>query len=66
LRSPSHSRLDPIADRAALERLKAGLDHGTLAPVYETIREVKAKITPNVALLGFCGARQYGRTIAPN
>jgi uroporphyrinogen decarboxylase len=49
-------QLDPITDRAGLGRLRAELDHGTLAPVYETIREVKARITPHVALLGFCGA----------
>jgi uroporphyrinogen decarboxylase len=49
-------QLDPIADRAGVERLKAELDHSVLAPVYETIREVKGRIGPNVALLGFCGA----------
>jgi uroporphyrinogen decarboxylase len=49
-------QLDPIADRADLGRLKAELDHSVLAPVYETIREVKGSIGPSVALLGFCGA----------
>jgi uroporphyrinogen decarboxylase len=37
-------------------RLKLELDHSVLAPVYEAIRQVKASLAPNVALLGFCGA----------
>jgi len=49
-------QLDPIVDRGDLGRLKAEIDHGVLAPVHETIREVKGRIGPNVALLGFCGA----------
>ena len=49
-------QLDPIADRQALMRLRLELDHGVLAPVYETIRRVKATLAPDVALLGFCGA----------
>jgi uroporphyrinogen decarboxylase len=49
-------QLDPIANRQALMRLRLELDHGVLAPVYETIRRVKASLAPDVALLGFCGA----------
>ena len=49
-------QLDPIADRQALMRLKLELDQSVLAPVYEAIRQVKASLAPNVALLGFCGA----------
>ena len=49
-------QLDPIADREGLARLKSDLDHGVLAPVYETIELVKASLPANVALLGFCGA----------
>lgn len=49
-------QLDPIADRAGLVTLKGELDHGVLAPVYETIAVVKAALPANVALLGFCGA----------
>jgi uroporphyrinogen decarboxylase len=37
-------------------RLRLELDHALLAPVYETIRRVKASLAPEVALLGFCGA----------
>ena len=49
-------QLDPIGDRQALVRLSLELDHGVLAPVYETIRRVKASLAPDVTLLGFCGA----------
>jgi uroporphyrinogen decarboxylase len=49
-------QLDPITDRQALTRLNLELDHSVLAPVYEAIRQVKASLAPNVALLGFCGA----------
>jgi uroporphyrinogen decarboxylase len=49
-------QLDPIVDRAGLVALKGELDHGVLAPVYETIAVVKAMLPANVALLGFCGA----------
>jgi uroporphyrinogen decarboxylase len=48
--------LDPITDRTAFERLNSEVDHDALAPVYETIRIVKAQLEPSVALLGFCGA----------
>lgn len=49
-------RLDPIGSRADMVRLKPELDHNVLAPVYETIAAVKARLPPNVTLLGFCGA----------
>jgi uroporphyrinogen decarboxylase len=49
-------QLDPIADRTGLAALKGELDHGVLAPVYETIALVKAALPANVVLLGFCGA----------
>jgi uroporphyrinogen decarboxylase len=49
-------RLEPIADQQGLARLKPELDQNTLAPVYETIKQVKANLPTNVALLGFCGA----------
>jgi uroporphyrinogen decarboxylase len=49
-------RLDPISDRQGVARLKPRLDQVVLAPVYETIREVKANLPADVALLGFCGA----------
>src|SRR5579871_2717076 len=49
-------RLDPLSDPGALKRLAAAVDHGVLAPVYETVRRVKAELDPKTALLGFCGA----------
>jgi uroporphyrinogen decarboxylase len=49
-------QLDPIVDREGLARLRRELDQSMLAPVYETIRQVKIDLAPNVALLGFCGA----------
>jgi uroporphyrinogen decarboxylase len=48
--------LDPLEDRRAFERIAGKVDHDILAPVYETIRLVRAKLDPGVALLGFCGA----------
>jgi uroporphyrinogen decarboxylase len=48
--------LDPIVDRTGFERLTSAIDDSVLAPVYETIRRVKADLPPAVALLGFCGA----------
>src|SRR5436305_2459260 len=39
-------KLDPIVDRTAFERLSSELDHDVLAPVYETIRLVKAQLDP--------------------
>jgi len=49
-------RLEPIADRTGLQRLRSELDHEVLGPIYETIRRVKAELAPDVTLLGFCGA----------
>ena len=49
-------QLDAIADRRGLTRLGAEVDHGVLAPIYETIKRIKAELSQNVALLGFCGA----------
>ena len=48
--------LEPIKDRADFERLTSHIDHKVLAPVYETVRRVRAVLPPAVALLGFCGA----------
>src|SRR5260370_28241673 len=48
--------LDPLEDRRAFERIAGEVDHDVLAPVYETVRIVRAKLDASVALLGFCGA----------
>ena len=48
--------LEPITDVQGLKILSRdkALDH--LAPVFETVRLVRAKLPPEVALIGFCGA----------
>lgn len=49
-------QLQPLADEAAIDRLPVEVDQTILAPVFETVRRVKANLDPAVALLGFCGA----------
>ena len=49
-------RLEPIESGGALKRLASEADQTVLAPIYETVRLVKAKLNPATALLGFCGA----------
>jgi uroporphyrinogen decarboxylase len=49
-------RLDALKEPSAIERLRPGIDHAKLTPIYETIVRVKAELPPAIALLGFCGA----------
>jgi uroporphyrinogen decarboxylase len=49
-------RLEPLSDRAALTKTRAGLDRNIVARVYEAISLVRARLKPNIALIGFCGA----------
>jgi len=49
-------RLTPLADAQAIGRLAGAVDQDVLAPIYETVRLVKAKLDTGTALLGFCGA----------
>jgi uroporphyrinogen decarboxylase len=49
-------QLDPIADGAAVRALPREVDHRVLAPIYETVRLVRSKLSPGTTLLGFCGA----------
>jgi uroporphyrinogen decarboxylase len=49
-------RLDALTDPKALRRLRREIDHGALAPVYETIAQVKSELPRDVTFLGFCGA----------
>jgi uroporphyrinogen decarboxylase len=49
-------RLNPLSDAAALNGVRREPDHAVLAPVYETVRRVKAMLPGGVALIGFCGA----------
>src|SRR5215470_18477236 len=46
----------PRLDTAALGGLRPRIDHGRLAPVYETIGLVRESLPAGVALIGFCGA----------
>jgi uroporphyrinogen decarboxylase len=49
-------QLEPIASRRDMDRLQREIDESRLAPIYETISTVRAKLPADVALLGFCGA----------
>jgi uroporphyrinogen decarboxylase len=49
-------RLEPLVGGEAVKRLAGEVDQNVLAPVYETVRLVKAKLDAGTALLGFCGA----------
>jgi uroporphyrinogen decarboxylase len=49
-------RLEPLAGPQGVQALSGVLDQALLAPIYETIRQVRAKLDPGTALLGFCGA----------
>ncbi len=48
--------LEPIRDAAGLARLSAAGFHDRAAPVYETVRLVKAALPPGVTMLGFAGS----------
>lgn len=49
-------RLDPIETPEGLARLASEIDLSVLAPVFETIRRVKASLPAETTFLGFCGA----------
>jgi uroporphyrinogen decarboxylase len=49
-------RLDPLVDAMAVNGLRGEADPAVLAPVYETLRRVKAQLPHHVTLIGFCGA----------
>jgi uroporphyrinogen decarboxylase len=49
-------RLNPLNDAAALNSVDREVDRSILAPIFETVRRVKAQLPSNVALIGFCGA----------
>jgi len=48
--------LDAIEDPGALTRLRREIDQQCLEPIYETIARVRSALSPEVALIGFCGA----------
>jgi len=49
-------KLEPLDDADALSRMRDVADQNVLAPVYETVRQVKALLDDKTALIGFCGA----------
>jgi uroporphyrinogen decarboxylase len=49
-------RLEPVADEARFGAIRDEIDPDVLAPVYETVRRVKASLPGATALIGFCGA----------
>ena len=49
-------KLEPLADAAALASLYETIDGKILAPIYETVRRVKAALDKKTTLIGFCGA----------
>ena len=49
-------KLDPIDNPETIAKLPLEADQNRLAPVYETVARVKAELSPDVTLLGFCGA----------
>jgi uroporphyrinogen decarboxylase len=49
-------RLEPIEGAEAVARLDREAVEGALAPVYETVERVVAKLPKDIPLIGFCGA----------
>lgn len=49
-------KLDPIDNPETIAALPRQADQNRLAPVYETVARVRAELSPDVTLLGFCGA----------
>ena len=48
--------LDPVRTVEAVRRLEDGGLHDHLAPVYETVKRLRAELPDDVALIGFAGA----------
>jgi uroporphyrinogen decarboxylase len=49
-------KLDPLPDGASLKNLRESTDSNVFAPVYDTVRNVKAALDEKTTLIGFCGA----------
>jgi uroporphyrinogen decarboxylase len=49
-------RLEPLADAKSLMSVREQADIGLLSPIYETVRRVKAGLSRETTLIGFCGA----------
>lgn len=49
-------RLDPIATVQAIDALPKAVDQSILAPIYQTVRQVKPQLDEKTTFIGFCGA----------
>ncbi|MGI8527229.1 MAG: uroporphyrinogen decarboxylase [Pseudolabrys sp.] len=49
-------RLEPLNDAKALDGITGEIDEKALAPIYETVRLVKAQLPRQTTFIGFCGA----------
>src|SRR5581483_6361981 len=49
-------RLEPLTDAEGVKRLGRNIDARIVAPVFETVRRVRAALDAKTALIGFCGA----------
>ncbi|HEX3441081.1 MAG TPA: uroporphyrinogen decarboxylase [Pseudolabrys sp.] len=49
-------KLEPLTDAAGLASLNTSIDEAIVAPVYETVKRVKAALDEQTTLIGFCGA----------
>jgi uroporphyrinogen decarboxylase len=49
-------KLEPLRDATMLSDVRQTIEHGVVAPVYETVSKVKASLDDRTALIGFCGA----------
>jgi uroporphyrinogen decarboxylase len=48
-------KLEPLSDVDALSEMPEEADQNILAPIYETVRSVRASLDDKAALIGFCG-----------
>jgi uroporphyrinogen decarboxylase len=49
-------RLEPLSEPNEVMALRAEADDRVLSPIYETVRRVKAELSAETTLIGFCGA----------
>src|SRR5215510_2882062 len=49
-------KLEPLSDVDALSVMWKEADQNVLAPIFETVRQVRASLDDKTALIGFCGA----------
>jgi uroporphyrinogen decarboxylase len=48
--------LEPVRDRAAIDKLKTAAIHDRFAPIYETVQRIKRALPAEATLIGFAGA----------